>query len=114
MKELIVNTVNVLDKVEDTFDNIIDITEELDTAKLAIDMSPDNTPLTAKARIYRNSLLKLGIKKCILSAFCTFIVVTITLAFLKAGGVSPILSLLILAYMLKKRAPIILEEAGFL
>lgn len=57
MKELIVNTVNVLDKVEDTFDNIIDITEELDTAKLAIDMSTDNTPLTAKARIYRNSLL---------------------------------------------------------
>lgn len=72
MKELIVNTVNVLDKVEDTFDNIIDITEELDTAKLAIDMSTDNTPLTAKARIYRNSLLKLGIKKMYTICFLYF------------------------------------------
>ena len=40
MEEFIVNTMNVLDKVEDTFDNIVDITEELDTAKLTIDMYP--------------------------------------------------------------------------
>lgn len=113
MKNLIVNTVNVLDKVEDTFDNIVDITEELDTAKLTIDMYPDKTSLTEKARIYRNSLLKFATKKCILSAFCTFIVIPISLAFLKAGGVPPVLSLLILTYMVKKRAPVILEDIGF-
>ena len=114
MEEVIVNTMNVLDKVEDTFDNIVDIVEELDTAKLTIDMYPDKTSLTEKARIYRKSLLKFATKKCILSAFCTFIVIPISFAFLKAGGVSPVLSLVILLYMTKKSTPIILEEAGFL
>ena len=114
MKELIVNTVNILDEVEDTLDNIIDITKELDTAKLTIDMSPNNISPAGKAKIYRNSLLKLGIKKCILFVFCTFIVIPISLAALEAGGVSHVLSLVILLYMTKNRAPIILEEAGFL
>lgn len=112
MKNFIVDTVNVLDKAEDTFDNIVDITEELDTAKLTIDMYPDKTSPTEKAKIYRNSLLPWGIKKCILSAFCTFIVIPISLAFLEEGNVPPILSLLILAYIVKKRAPIILEDIG--
>lgn len=112
MKNFIVDTVNVLDKAEDTFDNIVDITEELDTAKLTIDMYPNNTSLAEKTRIYRDRLLKLVTKKCILSAFCTFIVVPISLAFLEVGDVPLVLSLLILAYMVKKRAPIILEDIG--
>lgn len=112
MKNFIVETFDVLQTADDAVDNIVDVTEELDTAKLTIDMYPDNIFPTEKARIYRDRLLKLGAKKCILSAFCTFIVVPISLAFLEAGDVPPILSLLILAYMVKKRAPIILEDIG--
>ena len=112
MKKIIAETFDILQTADDAVDNIVDITEELDTAKLTIDMYPDNISPTEKAKIYRNSLLQWGIKKCILSAFCTFIVIPISLAFLEAGNVPPILSLLILAYMVKKRAPIILEDIG--
>lgn len=114
MKNTVINMLNVLQKSEDKINDIVDVLEELDTTKTTIDMCPCKLTFKEKARAYRDRLLKLGAKKCILSAFCTFIVVPISLAFLETGSMPPILSLLILAYMLKKRAPIILEEAGFL
>lgn len=107
-----VNILNVLQKTEDRIDDIVDIAEKLDTAKLTIDMSPHKLSFMEKVRVYIGGFLKARAKKHILSTFCNFIVVPITLAFLEAGDISPVLSVLILAYMKKKRAPVILEDAG--
>ena len=108
------NILNVFQKAEDKIDDIVDIMEELDAAKLTIDMCPCKVAFKEKAKIYIDRFLKLGAKKCILSVFCAFIVIPISLAFLEAGGVPPVLSVLILTYMVKKRARVVLEESGCL
>lgn len=90
---------------------VSEIKDEFDTAKTIIDISRcDFTPVE-KACVYKDRLLKLAVVKIIAWTFCFVVVNPITTAFLEAGGVSSVLSLLISGCMANKASDI-LEELG--
>ena len=111
MDNIITKALRGLQNAEEVVGCVSEIADEFDTAKTIIDISQcDFTPVE-KACVYRDRLLKLIMSIIIVLVFCFVIVSPITTAFLEAGGVSSVLSLLISGYMTNK-ASIILEELG--
>ena len=111
MEKSITKTFQGIQRAEEVGGFISEVEEEFKTTKIIIDMSECNFTPKEKVCVYKYRLLKLIAKKIIVWAFCFAIVNPVTAAFLEAGEVSSVLSLLISGCMANKALEI-LEELG--
>lgn len=111
MKNSIATAMERLQNAEDVVSCISEIKEEFDISKTIIAISSCDFTPEEKVCVYKYRLLKLIAKKIIVWAFCFAIVNPVTAAFLEAGEVSSVLSLLISGCMANKASDI-LEELG--